>query len=138
MSLYCVLKIRTETLLYLCSLIEFREGQAVFTEAKSGINDPGLSKTAVLSRCPSPGDEKILVNKSTLSSADIGGRLMSSANLVRSSSQLQSYHEFHKFLAKKPGLLYLDHFLTVYCILRQDFKKNVSNYILEVINQMIF
>jgi hypothetical protein len=26
----------------------------------------------------------------------------------------------------------------VYCILRQDFKKNVSNYILEVINQMIF
>jgi hypothetical protein len=45
--------------------------------------------------------------------ADMIDRLKSSAIGVRLSSLPQILHEFYKYPAKNPGLLYLDYFLTV-------------------------
>ncbi len=43
----------------------------------------------------------------------MGSRLKSSPNSVRLSSLPQSVHEFHKFPAKNPGLLHLDHVISI-------------------------
>ncbi len=67
-----------------------------------------FSGTTFLSWFPACMDQIIWMNKSTLYFAAIWGRLLSSANSVRLYSLLQIVHEFHKFPAKKPGLLYQD------------------------------
>jgi hypothetical protein len=53
------------------------------------------------------------MKKHSLSLAALEGRLMTPANGVRLSSLPKIVYEFHKFPAKNPGLLHLDHFLTV-------------------------
>jgi hypothetical protein len=53
------------------------------------------------------------MKKAALSLAAMEGRLVIPANSLRLSSLLKIVYEFHKFPAKTPGLLDLDHFLTV-------------------------
>jgi hypothetical protein len=53
------------------------------------------------------------MKKAALSLAAMEGRLVIPANSVRLSSLPKIVYEFHKFPAKNPGLLDLDHFLTV-------------------------
>jgi hypothetical protein len=43
----------------------------------------------------------------------VGSRPKSSSNSFRFSSLTHSVHEFHKFTAKNPGLLYLNHFISI-------------------------
>jgi hypothetical protein len=53
------------------------------------------------------------MKKAALSSAAMEGRLVIPANSVRLSSLQKIVYEFHKFPAKNPGLLDLDHFISV-------------------------
>ncbi len=53
------------------------------------------------------------MKKAALSLAAMEGRLVIPANSVRLSSLPKIVYEFHKFPANNPGLLDLDHFLTV-------------------------
>jgi hypothetical protein len=87
----------------------------VFTEAKSGINDPGLIKDdsfVLISSLSGPNDldEE---TKPALSLAAVEGRLMIPANSVRLSSLPKIVYEFHKFPVKNPGLLDLDYFISI-------------------------
>jgi hypothetical protein len=53
------------------------------------------------------------MKKAALSLAAMEGRLVIPANSVRLSSLPKIVCDFHKFPAKNPGLLDLDHFLTM-------------------------
>jgi hypothetical protein len=53
------------------------------------------------------------MKKPALSLATMEGRLMIPANSVRLSLLPKIVHEFHKFPAKKPGLLDLDHLILI-------------------------
>jgi hypothetical protein len=53
------------------------------------------------------------MKKAALSLAAMEGRLVIPANSVRLSSLPKIVYEFHKFPAKNPGLLDLDHFILI-------------------------
>jgi hypothetical protein len=53
------------------------------------------------------------MKKAALSLAGMEGRLVIQANSVRLSSLPKIVYEFHKFSAKNPGLLDLDHFISI-------------------------
>jgi hypothetical protein len=53
------------------------------------------------------------MKKAVLSLAAMEGRVVIPANSVRRSSLPKIVYEFHKFPAKNPGLLDIDHFITV-------------------------
>jgi hypothetical protein len=53
------------------------------------------------------------MKKPALSLAAMEGRLMIPANSVRQTLLPKIIHEFHKFPAKNPGLLDLDHFISI-------------------------
>ncbi len=55
----------------------------------------------------------IQMKKPALSLATMEGRLMIPANSVRLSLLPKIVYEFHKFPAKTPGLLALDHFISI-------------------------
>jgi hypothetical protein len=53
------------------------------------------------------------MKKPALSLATMEGRLIIPANSVRLSLLPKIVYEFHKFSAKTPGLLALDHFISI-------------------------
>jgi hypothetical protein len=53
------------------------------------------------------------MKKTALSLAAMEGRLVIPANSVRLSSLPKNVYEFHTFPAKNPGLLDLDHFISI-------------------------
>jgi hypothetical protein len=55
----------------------------------------------------------IQMKKAALSLAAMEGRLVIPANRVRLSSLPKIVYEFHKFPAKNPGSLDLDHFISI-------------------------